>query len=697
MPSPKVSVCIDAFNYADFLPKAIESVLGQTLRDLEVIIVDDCSTDDSYAVACRYAQQDHRVRVHRNPVNLGMVKNRNACLKLAQGEFVKFVHADDYLSAPDALAKLVAKLEANPAASLVACAMQFVRADGSLKETSPRHFLDRRFLAGTTVITRCLVEQKNLIGGPSATLFRRSRAGRGFDEALFHAADLEMWFHLLEQGCFGYVAEPLVAYRWHPRMQTEKDLGTLSQANDQRAILATYLDKPYIRLRPWLKKYLAHDAVRQTLRRSRKIGQPAAATAALREYGGRQPYYAGYPRFFIWRKLTKFSSRLYNRVLPYYGSKKPLDGPPSLPLGINVAGFMKGQFGIGESSRAFSRAVTETKLPHAFVNIQSKVHSNRDTKVTLSSDKNPYGINLMTFSFDYSRRFFLDQGTRFFAGRYNIALWYWELEHFPARWHANFDYYDEIWVPTEFCRRSLAAVSPVPVHQLTYPFHPEEVPPRADRAGLGLPADKYLFLFNFDFCSTLARKNPLAVIKAFRRAFTPADNAALVLKSINSEFDPAGRKLIAEALSGLNYVWIEPHLSHEKMTALFASCDCYVSLHRSEGLGLGMAQAMALGKPVIATGYSGNVDFTRPSNSLLVKYDLVEITEDSGPYERGNVWAEADVADAAEKMRWACDHRDESAQLGRRAAVEVRQLLSPEKTRNEIQARVREIYQGRRR
>jgi glycosyltransferase involved in cell wall biosynthesis len=555
--------------------------------------------------------------------------------------------------------------------------------------------LDRRFFAGTTIITRCLLEQKNLIGGPSAVLFRRSCATRGFDENYFHAADLEMWFHLLEQGCFGYLAEPLVAFRWHPRMQTEKDLGTLSQANDQRAMLSTYLEKPYLRLRPWLKKFLAHDAVRQTLRRSRKIKEPGAAAAALREYGGVRQYYSGYPRFFIWRKLAKLSSNIYNRILPYYGSQTPLAGPPALPQGINVAGFLKAQFGIGESSRAFCQAVTGTGLPHTFINIQNKVHSNRDTKVKLSSDKNPYGINLMALSFDYSRRFFLDRGRRFFDGRYNIALWYWELERFPARWHSNFDYYDEIWVPTEFCRRSLAAVSPVPVYKLTYPFHAGETPPRPDRAGLGLPEDAYLFLFNFDFCSTLARKNPLAVIRAFRQAFAPADNAVLVLKSINSEHDPAGRKLIAEALSGLNVVWIEPHISHEQMTTLFASCDCYVSLHRSEGLGLGMAQAMALGKPVIVTGYSGNLDFTRPGNSLLVKHRLVEITEACGSYERGDIWADADVADAAEKMRRLYDHPDEGRQLGQRAAVEVRQLLSPEKTQNEIRERVRQIYEGR--
>ncbi|HSY16902.1 MAG TPA: glycosyltransferase [Candidatus Acidoferrales bacterium] len=695
MPFPKVSVCIDVYNYADFLPKAIESALIQTFRDLEVIVVDDCSTDNSYAVACRYAERDDRVRVHKNPVNLGMVKNRNACLELARGEFVKFIHADDFLCAPDALEKLVGRMEGNPAASLVACAIHHVRENGSPQEGSPGHFTSKRYLAGTTVIARCLLEQKNLIGGPSATLFRRGLAARGFDEKFFHAADQEMWFHLLEQGCFGHVDEPLVAYRWHGRQQTEQDRGTLTQANDQRAILARYLDKPYLRLRPWMKRYLEYDAVRQTLRRCRKLGESKVAAEVLREYGGRKRYWLKQVNFFAWRKVKRFGGGLYRRVLPYYGVKPPPEIPPKPPQGINVAGFLKAQFGVGESSRAFCRAVTEASLSHAFVNIQSKVHNNGDTQMRLSSDVNPYGINLMTFSFDYSRRFYLDKGPGFFKGRHNIALWYWELERFPARWHSNFDYYDEIWAPTEFVRRSLAAVSPVPVYKLTYPFYPETSQPDPDRAGLGLPEDSRLFLFNFDFCSTVARKNPMAVINAFRHAFSPADKATLVLKSINSQHDPRGHAWVKDALKGLNVVWIESHLNQKQMRSLFASCDCYVSLHRSEGLGLGLVQAMSLGKPVIGTGYSGNMDYMRPGNSLLVKHELVEISDDCGPYQQGNVWAEADVNDAAEKMRWVYDHQDEAEQLGQRAAVEVRAALDPAKTREEIRARVREIYGGR--
>ena len=155
----------------------------------------------------------------------------------------------------------------------------------------------------------------------------------------------------------------------------------------------------------------------------------------------------------------------------------------------------------------------------------------------------------MTFSFDYARRFYKDRGRRFFEGRYNIALWYWELEQFPARWHPNFEYYDEIWVPTDFCQKAIASVSPIPVRKITYPFYGSDSAVR-DRSPFGLRESSFVFLFSFDFFSTLARKNPLGVIEAFRQAFSPGDDVVLLLKSINSAHDPPARALIQEAIAG---------------------------------------------------------------------------------------------------------------------------------------------------
>lgn len=308
MPAPKVSVCIDVYNYADFLPRAIESVLEQEFADFELIVVDDRSTDDSFEIARSYAGRDNRVRAERNEANLGMVRNRNACLRHATGDYVKFVHADDFLCCRSALSRMTARIEADPRTVLVGCGMEFVREDGAVTGRSPDWFGCDSVHPGASVITQCLGEQKNLVGGPSATLFRRSFALRGFDESYFHAADLEMWLHLLEQGSYAYVCEPLIAYRWHPRQQTEKDRATLSQANDQRAMLATYLDKPYVQLAPWRKAFLRHDAVRQTLRRCAKIGESATAAAILREYGAGR-YYANYPRFLLWRELSRLARR----------------------------------------------------------------------------------------------------------------------------------------------------------------------------------------------------------------------------------------------------------------------------------------------------------------------------------------------------------------------------------------------------
>jgi glycosyltransferase involved in cell wall biosynthesis len=245
---PKVSVCIDSFNYGRFLSEAIESALNQTFDDFELVISDDCSSDDSFDIANRYAERDSRVRVIRNAVNLGMVKNRNACLAHARGEYVKWLHADDFLCSPKTLGKTSGALENNPSVSLVASARRIVDEKSKLVGTWSC-FDQERPIAGTSVITRCLFEQRNLIGGPSAVMFRRELASRGFDEAFFVMADLEMWFHLLEQGCFLYIKEPLAAMRRHSHRQTEMDKKSLAPALENRQLLREYLYKRYVELR----------------------------------------------------------------------------------------------------------------------------------------------------------------------------------------------------------------------------------------------------------------------------------------------------------------------------------------------------------------------------------------------------------------------------------------------------------------
>jgi glycosyltransferase involved in cell wall biosynthesis len=214
-----------------------------------------------------------------------------------------------------------------------------------------------------------------------------------------------------------------------------------------------------------------------------------------------------------------------------------------------------------------------------------------------------------------------------------------------------------------------------------------------DRRRFGLPDNAFVFLFTFDFFSTIQRKNPAAVIAAFRRAFRRDDAAVLVLKSINWEHDPAPRESLERESEGMKVVFMDAHISVAEMNALFASADCYVSLHRAEGFGLGMAQAMYLGKPVIGTNYSGNLEFMNSDNSLLVDYAMTELDQDAGSYECGSRWAEPNVEHAANLMRWVYEHRMESEAFGARAAADIRRTLDTNITAAEISGRVRELEQ----
>ena len=231
MPKITVSVCIPVYNSASYLAQAVESVLSQSYPEFELLIVDDCSTDGSAEIAAGYAASDTRIRFIKNERNMGMVGNWNYCLDLAQGIYIRFLFGDDYFVNNNALAIQVERLETYPEASLVSSARLVVDEQGNLLETwqgfrellsvEPRHVvqacLELFYRRDGKLKFGCL---KNLIGEPSAVMFRKSQALRGFDSSYRQLVDLEMWFHLLRQGRFSYITEPLVAFRKHDAQQT---------------------------------------------------------------------------------------------------------------------------------------------------------------------------------------------------------------------------------------------------------------------------------------------------------------------------------------------------------------------------------------------------------------------------------------------------------------------------------------------
>jgi glycosyltransferase involved in cell wall biosynthesis len=221
MKAPLVSVLVPTYNYAQFLPEAIDSVLAQDCNDFELLICDDDSTDDSAEVLQTFAARDPRIRVAVQAANIGMVNNWNHCLKLARGEYVKFLFGDDKLAHPQALGKLVGLLEANPGATLAAAGRMVMDENSRLIDVWQSFSEGRQ--PGRETIIRCLIEHANLIGEPSATLFRKKDAERGFNRAYRQFVDLDLWFYLLEKGDLVYTREPLCAFRQHRSQQTARN------------------------------------------------------------------------------------------------------------------------------------------------------------------------------------------------------------------------------------------------------------------------------------------------------------------------------------------------------------------------------------------------------------------------------------------------------------------------------------------
>jgi hypothetical protein len=323
--------------------------------------------------------------------------------------------------------------------------------------------------------------------------------------------------------------------------------------------------------------------------------------------------------------------------------------PAALAAGVQIAGYLNAELGVGELARLMTTAVEFGGHPLSTFCYEDTV--SRKEHPAGPPRAGSFDINLICVNADRIGQFVRHAGARFFDERYSVGLWNWELEQFPQSLCAGFDFVDEVWAPTDFVARSVRAADRKPVFTMPPPLGVPFRRPEITRAALGLPG-RFMFLFMFDFLSILERKNPLGTIRAFTRAFSNGEGPLLVLKSMNGHRCVNDLEALRAAIDGRSDIrLIENCYPVDLKNALLAECDCYVSLHRSEGLGLTMAEAMALGKPVIATGYSGNLHFMTHENSYLVDYALTEVPPGCDPYPSGAVWAEPDIAMAAAFMR----------------------------------------------
>jgi len=348
-------------------------------------------------------------------------------------------------------------------------------------------------------------------------------------------------------------------------------------------------------------------------------------------------------------------------------------------LGINIAGFLTAELGLGESARCMVRAADAAGIPTALVPL--KLHcKNRLGDQTYASRlqaANPHPVNVVHLDPPATHDLDHHHGRKFRAGKYSIAYWAWELPEFPDAWIPNFGYFDEVWCPSEFVRTAIAHKSPLPV--ITMPHAISFARPAGDfRAHFGLPAGKFLFLCLYDLNSYSERKNPRAMIEAFRQSGLAGADAALVIKVQNvagNEADFAELQAAVRDLPGI--VLLPGTVTREEIYQLESACDCFLSLHRSEGFGLALAECMALGKPVISTDWSGPAEFVTASTGCPVKFTLTTIAQSRGPYSKGQVWAEPDVAHAAWWMQQLFADRALGRALGAAARTAIEAQFSP--------------------
>jgi glycosyltransferase involved in cell wall biosynthesis len=355
--------------------------------------------------------------------------------------------------------------------------------------------------------------------------------------------------------------------------------------------------------------------------------------------------------------------------------------------GINLVGFLEGESGLSEVSRRLGAVLRRASIPLSAISYRrTPSRQQHRPELPLAGDAH-YDTNLICLNADGLAQFAADVGIDFFANRYSIGVWFWETNVFRSEDRAAARFLDEIWVASDYVQHAIGGRTSVPVHVVPVPVDPPSGP-FLSRSELELP-DGFTFLFLFDFVSA-ERKNPMGVVDAFTRAFVPGEGPRLLLKSINGrERKPKELRALLDAGRGREDIIVrDGYVSALERDSYFAACDCYVSLHRSEGFGLTIADAMAYGKPVIATGYSGNLEFMNEANSYLVPYELVEIPPEWWAYAPGALWAQPDTNAAAELIRLAWERPDEARALGQRARAELSQQLASERTTEFIRDRL---------
>ena len=647
-----VSVVVPSYNHAAYVEQALESAFAQTYRHLELVVVDDGSSDGSPEIIRRKLESCPFPFQFVARANQGAHATLNEAIRLARGAYVNPLNSDDVFE-PTRIADMVRQVArrgfewgfakcicidedaaavaagGDGRAARLAEIEDLIRSSDTVGAALLTGF-NPTVSSGNLFFSRSLWEQ---VGG-----FRDYRSNHDWDFCLRALR--------VAEPCF----VPTVSYRYRLH---EANTVSESRERNRREALALFTDYyvDVLQTAPANRFAPARSSMGWTcLAKGLVLGQGDSLPAEiLIELNG---------------ELDAEDDRALRRVDRRWGN------------GLNVVGFFRGDFGLAEGARALAKSCRDSGIPACFhdpeVLLETR-QSNRAMDACLTDDmlhrNTLFYMNPDTLELVWQR--FADRGE--LRGRRVIGYWFWEIDAFPTRWRRALEMVDEIWVASEFVANAVRRATDKPVIKIPNAIE-VSLSRRYTRAEFSLPEGRFLFLFTFDFNSFSERKNPLATVEAFSRAFPPGDGrTGLVVKCTQGYRHPEKMGMLhALAAKDPRIVVLDKMLSREAAFGLQSVCDAYISLHRSEGLGLGMAECMAQGKPVIATAYSGNLEFMRPDNSCLVDFTLIPVRPGEYiDYEPGWMWADPDIEQAARYMVRLVDDADHRSRIGERAASDL--------------------------
>lgn len=361
-----------------------------------------------------------------------------------------------------------------------------------------------------------------------------------------------------------------------------------------------------------------------------------------------------------------------------------------IPAGINLVGYLQAELGVGEAARSLARACIAADVAFSATDVgYQSSNLQRDRSVIDKAVNRHFPIDLLYVNADQTEATTQQlQASSRAQPDYTIGFWHWEQPELPTHLHRAFAHVDEVWVPSTFVHDAVAPFSPVPVFKVPHALQFEPTL-GVQRSQFGLPEGRLLVLVMYDFHSYQYRKNPEAAIAAYRLAARDNPKLTLVIKTINSHQHADGFARLQQSVQDLpNVCFINEFLTRQQTWDLQHCCDVLLSLHRAEGFGLAPAEMMYLGKPVVATGWSANMDFMNQENSMPVRFTLKPLEHDLGAYPAGPLWAEADVEHAAWCLGQLAEKPELARRLGEQAAHDVRRQLGPSTVGRQIRQRL---------